>query len=139
MRSMAAANKGATLSTVSFSKRFSAGIETVSVTTTESISALRSRSTGDLSWLWLVLMAVGVFLWMVYGYFIASPSVFLANIFTLLCLLALLYVKGSVHRQSDDQTEYVVKKRKVGKCFGCGQCEKGCPLIVEYREKVKRE
>ena len=34
--------------------------------------------------------------------------------FTLLCLLALLYVKVSVHRQSDDQTEYVVKKRKVG-------------------------
>ena len=58
--------------------------------------------------------------------------------FTLLCLLALLYVKISVHRQSDDQTEYVVKKRKVGKCFGCGQCEKGCPLIVEYREKVNK-
>jgi len=99
---------------------------------------LRSRSTGDLSWLWLVLMAFGVFLWIVYGYFIASPSVFLANIFTLLCLLALLYVKVSVHRQSADQTEYVVKKRKVGKCFGCGQCEKGCPLIVEYREKVNK-
>ncbi len=85
------------------------------------------------------MMAVGVFLWMVYGYFIGSPSVFLANIFTLLCLLALLYVKVSVHRQADDQAEYVLKKRKVGKCFGCGQCEKGCPLIVEYREKMNKD
>ena len=116
-----------------------AGVLTTCAFVPQVVKTLRSRSTGDLSWLWLVLMAVGVFLWMVYGYFIASPSVFLANIFTLLCLLALLYVKGSVHRQSDDQTEYVVKIRKVGKSFGCGQCEKGCPLIVEYREKVKRE
>ena len=116
-----------------------AGVLTTCAFVPQVVKTLRSRSTGDLSWLWLVLMAVGVFLWMVYGYFIASPSVFLANIFTLLCLLALLYVKGSVHRQSDDQTEYVVKKRKVGKCFGCGQCEKGCPLIVEYREKVKKQ
>lgn len=116
-----------------------AGVLTTCAFVPQVVKTLRSRSTGDLSWLWLVLMAVGVFLWMVYGYFIASPSVFLANIFTLFCLLALLYVKGSVHRQSDDQTEYVVKKRKVGKCFGCGQCEKGCPLIVEYREKVTKQ
>ena len=103
------------------------------------VKTVRSRSTGDLSWLWLVMMAVGVFLWMVYGYFIASPSVFIANIFTLLCLLALLYVKVSVQRQTPDPGEYVSKKRKVGKCFGCGQCEKGCPLIVEYREKVSKD
>lgn len=32
--------------------------------------------------------------------------------------------------------EYVVKERKVEKCFGCGQCGKGGPLIVEYREKI---
>jgi MtN3 and saliva related transmembrane protein len=116
-----------------------AGILTTCAFVPQVVKTLRSRSTGDLSWLWLVMMAAGVFLWMAYGYFIASPSVFLANIFTLLCLLALLYVKISVHRQSDDQTVYVIKKRKIGKCFGCGQCEKGCPLIVEYREKLKRE
>ncbi len=116
-----------------------AGVLTTCAFVPQVIKTLRSRSTGDLSWLWLVMMAVGVFLWMAYGYFIASPSVFFANIFTLLCLLALLYVKISVHRQVDDKTGYVVKKRKRGKCFGCGQCEKGCPLIVEYREKVKSE
>ena len=37
---------------------------------------VRSRSTGDLSWIWLVMMSSGVFLWMVYGYYMASPSVF---------------------------------------------------------------
>ncbi len=102
------------------------------------VKTVRSRSTGDLSWLWLVMMAVGVFLWMVYGYFIASPSVFVANIFTLICLLALLYVKISVHRQTSDSVEYVSKKRRAGFCIGCGQCHNGCPLITEHREKVHK-
>ena len=116
-----------------------AGVLTTCAFVPQVVKTVRSRSTGDLSWLWLVMMAAGVFLWMVYGYFIASPSVFIANIFTLLCLLALLYVKVSVQRQTPDTGEYVSKKRKVGKCFGCGQCEKGCPLIVEYREKVSKD
>ena len=116
-----------------------AGVLTTCAFVPQVVKTVRSRSTGDLSWLWLVMMAAGVFLWMVYGYFIASPSVFIANIFTLICLLALLYVKISVHRQTADAGDYIIKKRKVGKCFGCGQCEKGCPLIVEYREKVSKE
>lgn len=114
-----------------------AGILTTCAFIPQVVQTVRSRSTDDLSWLWLVMMSIGVFLWMVYGYFIASPSVFVANVFTLLCLLALLYVKNSVHRQFAEKMEFIVKKRKVGKCFGCGQCKKGCPLIVEYREKIK--
>jgi MtN3 and saliva related transmembrane protein len=116
-----------------------AGVLTTCAFVPQVVKTVRSRSTGDLSWLWLVMMAVGVFLWMLYGYFIDSPSVFVANIFTLFCLLALLYVKISVYRQTSDGVEYVIKKRRVGFCIGCGQCHKGCPLIIEYREKVSKE
>ena len=111
------------------------------------VKTFRSRSTGDLSWAWLMMMTTGVFLWMVFGYLRESPAVFVANIFTFICLLLLLYIKktsgkssaGSDPAEKDVMIQTVVKKRKVGKCFGCGQCEKGCPLIVEYREQIKVE
>ena len=56
---------------------------------------VRSRSTGDLSWAWLIMMSTGVLLWLVYGFYLGSPSITVANFFTLICLLALLYVKLS--------------------------------------------
>ena len=100
---------------------------------------VRSRSTGDLSWVWLVMMSSGVFLWMIYGYYMDSPSVFFANVFTLICLLALVYVKGWMGSQLDAEgAEYVTVRRKVGGCIGCGRCNIGCPLIVEIREKVDK-
>ena len=71
-----------------------AGILTTSAFFPQVAKTVRSRSAGDLSWIWLVMMTTGVFLWMIYGYFMASPSVFVANVFTLVCLLALVYVKG---------------------------------------------
>jgi MtN3 and saliva related transmembrane protein len=100
---------------------------------------MRSRSTGDLSWIWLIMMSLGVFLWMIYGYFKASPSVFFANVFTLACLLALVFAKGWRAPQADDgAVEYVTVRRKVGGCIGFGRCNTGCPLIVEYREKINK-
>ena len=86
---------------------------------------VRSRSTGDLSWVWLIMMTTGVFLWMLYGYYMASPSVFFANVFTLLCLLALVYVKGRLKpRATGESAGYAAVRRKVEGCFGCGalQC-----------------
>ena len=62
------------------------------------------------------------------------PRFFFANVFTLLCLLALLYVKGRM-RPAEESEEYATVRRKVGGCIGCGRCNIGCPLIVEYREK----
>jgi ferredoxin len=82
------------------------------------------------------MMTTGVFLWLMYGYYVGSPSVFAANVITFFSLLALLCVKISGVRASAAAPVYTVKKRKSGKCFGCGQCKKGCPLIVEYREKI---
>lgn len=100
---------------------------------------VRSRSTGDLSWMWLIMMTTGVFLWMIYGYFLASPSVFFANVFTLVCLLALVFVKGWLTPSSAaGENEYVTVRRKVGGCIGCGRCNIGCPLVVEYRRKIDK-
>ena len=113
-----------------------AGLLTTCAFFPQVVKTVRSRSTGDLSWAWLVMMTTGVFLWLIYGYYVGSPSVFVANVVTFFSLLALLYVKVSVSTASAGAADYVVKKRKVGKCFGCGQCKTGCPLIVEYREKV---
>lgn len=114
-----------------------AGILTTCAFLPQVNKTVQSRSAGDLSWIWLIMMSTGVFLWMVYGYFMASPSVFFANVFTLVSLLALLYVKGWMHPVAENEREeYVTVRRKVGGCIGCGRCNTGCPLIVEYREKV---
>jgi ferredoxin len=76
---------------------------------------------------------------MIYGYFVDSPSVFFANVFTLVCLLALVYVKGWMSSPVGVEGEdYTVVRRKVGGCIGCGRCNIGCPLIVEYKEKIER-
>ena len=113
-----------------------AGLLTTCAFLPQVLKTLRSRSTGDLSWAWLVMMTTGVFMWLIYGYYVNSPSVLYANLITFFSLLALLWVKVFASCSSAEASEYVVKKRKVGKCFGCGQCEKECPLIVEYREKA---
>ena len=115
-----------------------AGILTTCAFLPQVAKTVQSRSAGDLSWIWLIMMSTGVFLWMIYGYFMASPSVFFANVFTLLCLLALLYVKRRM-RPAEVGDEYVTVRRKVGGCIGCGRCNTGCPLIVEYREKIKKK
>jgi MtN3 and saliva related transmembrane protein len=113
-----------------------AGLLTTCAFFPQVMKTLRSRSTGDLSWAWLVMMTTGVFMWLIYGYFAGSPSVFTANVITFFSLVALLWVKISGSYGASAASVYAVKKRKVGKCIGCGQCEKGCPLIVEYRTKI---
>ena len=115
-----------------------AGILTTCAFLPQVAKTVRSRSTGDLSWVWLIMMTTGVFLWMIYGYFMASPSVFIANVFTLICLVALVYVKGWMAPVADDRDEYVMVRRKVGGCIGCGRCNTDCPLVVEIRKKTAK-
>ena len=76
------------------------------------MKTVRSRSTGDLSWAWLVMMTTGVFLWLIYGYYVGSPSVFAANVITFFSLLALLWVKISGLRASAAAPTYAVKNGK---------------------------
>ncbi|HWR05644.1 SemiSWEET family sugar transporter [Sporomusa sp.] len=56
---------------------------------------IKSSSAGDFSTAWIIMMTTGVFFWMVYGYYINSTPVFLANIVTFLCMAVLSWIKFS--------------------------------------------
>ena len=53
----------------------------------------RTRSTEDLSWLYLVLLSVGIALWMTYGLLNSDLAVTLTNFFSLLMVLGLMGIK----------------------------------------------
>lgn len=54
---------------------------------------IQSKSAGDFSTAWIVMMTTGVFFWMVYGYCINSMPVFIANAVTLICMVVLTWIK----------------------------------------------
>ena len=55
--------------------------------------ALKSKSTGDLSWGMVLTFTLGVLLWLIYGIWIASLPVILANAVTLLLQLGIVTLK----------------------------------------------
>lgn len=55
--------------------------------------ALKSRSTGDLSWGMVLTFTIGVLLWLIYGIWIDSLPVILANAVTLLLQLGIVTLK----------------------------------------------
>ena len=55
--------------------------------------ALKSKSTGDLSWGMVLTFTIGVFLWLIYGIWIDSLPVILANAVTLLLQLGIVSLK----------------------------------------------
>ncbi len=54
---------------------------------------IQSKSAGDFSTAWIVMMTTGVFFWIVYGYYINSMPVFIANVITLACMIVLTWIK----------------------------------------------
>jgi MtN3 and saliva related transmembrane protein len=57
------------------------------------IKAWRMRETRDLSLAMLVLFAVGVFLWSLYGLWVNSLPIVAANVITFVFILVLLFLK----------------------------------------------
>ncbi|MBI5673285.1 MAG: SemiSWEET transporter [Nitrospirae bacterium] len=55
--------------------------------------ALKSKSTGDLSWGMVLTFTIGVLLWLIYGIWIDSLPVILANAVTLLLQLGIVTMK----------------------------------------------
>jgi MtN3 and saliva related transmembrane protein len=55
--------------------------------------ALKSKSTGDLSWGMVLTFTIGVLLWLIYGIWIDSLPVILANAVTLLLQLGIISLK----------------------------------------------
>jgi MtN3 and saliva related transmembrane protein len=58
------------------------------------LRAVRTGSTGDLSWLWLILLFAGAIGWLSYGLATSSLSVSLANGIMIFLVGALLTVKA---------------------------------------------
>jgi len=57
------------------------------------LKTLRSKRCDDLSWGMLLAFTSGVFLWFVYGVFLRSAPIMLANLVTLLLLVWLVVMK----------------------------------------------
>mgnify|MGYP001466772776 FL=1 len=55
--------------------------------------AFKSKSTGDLSWGMVLTFTIGVLLWLIYGIWIDSLPVILANAVTLLLQLGIVTLK----------------------------------------------
>ncbi len=70
-----------------------AGILTTVAFIPQLAKALKSKSTGDLSWGMVLTFTIGVLLWLIYGIWIDSLPVILANAVTLLLQLGIVSLK----------------------------------------------
>ena len=70
-----------------------AGTLTTAAFVPQLVKAWRSKSTGDLSWGMLVTFSTGVLLWLIYGVWIDSVPVILANAVTLLLQAGIVSLK----------------------------------------------
>ena len=59
----------------------------------QAIQVLKTRDTTAISLVMYVMFTTGSFLWLIYGIFIKSPSVSLANAITFLLALTILMLK----------------------------------------------
>jgi MtN3 and saliva related transmembrane protein len=65
----------------------------------------RTRSTRDFSWLYLIVLTVGVCMWAVYGVLRADAAVILANVVTVCFLLFLVTIKAREAASESDPGE----------------------------------
>lgn len=67
-----------------------AGILTTCAFFPQVLKTVKSKSTDDLSWTWLIMMICGVFFWLVYGIYLNSLSLVFSNAITL-CSVSVLF------------------------------------------------
>lgn len=70
-----------------------AGVLTTAAFLPQVLRVLRTRSAGDFSWGWVVLMSVGVFLWFIYGLLLGRASLIIANLLTFVSVVVIGGVK----------------------------------------------
>ena len=70
-----------------------AGTLTTTACAPQLVKAWQSKSTGDLSWGMLVTFSTGILLWLIYGVWIDSVPVILANAVTLLLQAGIVSLK----------------------------------------------
>jgi MtN3 and saliva related transmembrane protein len=62
------------------------------------VRTVRTRSAGDLSWLWIMMMSAGITAWLVYGFLNEDIPVIAANGFTLVLVALLGVIKAHQER-----------------------------------------
>jgi MtN3 and saliva related transmembrane protein len=72
---------------------FIAGALTALATVPQFIKSLKTKETKDVSLEWCILLTVGVFLWMIYGFMIGDMPVIIANAITLIFAAGILILK----------------------------------------------
>lgn len=65
----------------------------------QTYKVLKEKSAKDFSWIWLIFMFVGIFLWFIYGINIKNIPLIMANGISLISLMVIMVVKY-VYRQS---------------------------------------
>jgi len=53
----------------------------------------RSRSAADFSWIWIASFAIGLFFWLIYGIALGALPLVGSNVFTLILVLTIAYIK----------------------------------------------
>lgn len=72
---------------------FVAGIMVALSSLPQFIKSLKTKSTKDVSLLWLLVNITGQGLWIFYGYFKASPSLMVMSTITFFMVMAVLVLK----------------------------------------------
>jgi len=57
------------------------------------IKGYKTKKLEDVSYLMPIVLAIGMTLWITYGFFASALAVIIANTFGILCCLALIYMK----------------------------------------------
>jgi MtN3 and saliva related transmembrane protein len=72
---------------------FIAGILTTSSFLPQLIKVLKTKSTGDISLLMLLMVSIGFLLWLIYGFFINSMPLKITNLVSLTLVAAIITLK----------------------------------------------
>lgn len=65
----------------------------------QTYKVIKTKSASDFSWIWLIFMIIGIFLWFVYGLMIKNIPLIVANGISIISLVTIGVVKY-VYRQS---------------------------------------
>jgi len=71
-----------------------AGMLTTGCLVPQLVRSWRTRSTHDLSWMYLLVLSLGIVLWLIYGVLRADVPLVLANAVTLSLVISLIVVKA---------------------------------------------
>jgi len=72
---------------------FLAGAFTTIALVPQAVKAWKTKHTKDVSFGWILILTIGVFLWLWYGILINSPPIIAANGLTLILSLIILILK----------------------------------------------